>query len=387
MLRWMTAGESHGQALIAIIEGLPSGLKVTPDSINQDLSRRQLGFGRGGRMELEKDRAEILSGVRRGRTIGSPVAVLIRNLDWQNWQDVMSVEKKTQRETELLTAPRPGHADFAGCLKMGESDIRNVLERASARETAARVAIGALAKTFLAEFKINVFSHVLQIGTVKTSSAQPQFSDLEMIDRSPVRCFSSKDAALMSKEIEKAVEAGDSLGGVFEVIVHNVPPGLGSHIAWDERLDGRLARAVMSIPAIKGVEIGDGFRLAGISGSQAHDQIYYQAERGFYHGTNRAGGLEGGITNGEQLVLRAAMKPIPTLKKPLDTVDMKTREKTVAFKERADVCAVPAAAVVGEAVVALEIALAFLVKFGGDCLRDIKASYRHYLNRTGWKTR
>lgn len=380
----MTAGESHGTALTVIIDGLPSGLKVDPDFIDRELARRQLGFGRGGRMKIERDKAEILSGIRFGQTLGSPVALLIRNRDWDNWRDIMAVNEK-KGEVGPLTTPRPGHADLTGALKMGESDIRNVLERASARETAARVAAGALAKTFLAVFGINVLSHVVRIGEVETEMPLPDFSDLAKIDLSPVRCFSKQASEQMVKAIEKAAKEGDTLGGVFEIIAYNVPPGLGSYVSWDRRLDGLLARALMSIPAIKGVEIGEGFKLAALKGSKAHDQIYFSPKQTYQRTTNRAGGLEAGMSNGERIVARAAMKPIPTLSQPLATVDMETKKKAVAFKERADVCAVPAAAVVGEAVVALEIAAAFSDKFGSDCLQDIRASCDYYLKRTGWK--
>lgn len=384
MLRWMTAGESHGQALIVLVDGLPSGLKVEQGFIDGELARRQLGFGRGGRMKIEQDKADILSGFRFGRTLGSPVALLIRNRDWENWRDIMAVEKEDLK-IKPLTTPRPGHADFAGSLKMGEGDIRNVLERASARETAARVAAGALAKAFLAEFKMTILSHVLRIGKVKAQVETPRLSDMAKIDRSPVRCLSREASARLVKEIEKAENAGETLGGIFEVVVHGVPPGLGSYTAWDRRLDGSLARALMSIPAVKGVEIGLGFDSTRLPGSQVQDQIYYSSKRAFYRLTNRAGGIEGGMSNGQPIVLRGAMKPIPTLSRPLETVDLATRQKAQAFKERGDVCAVPAGAVIGESVIALEIASVLLTKFGSDCLGDIKAAYKSYLKRIGWK--
>ncbi|MHB0975685.1 MAG: chorismate synthase [Candidatus Aquicultorales bacterium] len=381
MIRYSTAGESHGQALITIVEGIPSGISLSPEEVARDLARRQLGYGRGGRMKIERDTGEILSGVRYGRTIGSPIAIMIENKDWSNWAECMSLTA-VDAPAEPLTKPRPGHADLAGMLKTGQADIRNILERASARETAARVAAGAVAKALLAELGIAVISHVVRIGPVSAGgSKKPSPDDLETVDASPVRCFDEAASSRMVDEIKKAEDEGDSLGGVFEILVYNCPPGLGGFATWQERLDGKIAAALMGVQAIKGVEIGDGFDLGSIPGSQAHDEIAYDPSRGYYHLTNRAGGIEGGLTNGETIVVRAAMKPIPTLRKPLKTVDVRTHEEVSAFKERADVCAVPAAAVVGEAVVALEIAGAATAKFGADCLSDIKAAYSHYLDR------
>ncbi|MDO8886430.1 chorismate synthase [Candidatus Oleimmundimicrobium sp.] len=381
MLRYMTAGESHGPGLTAIIEGLPSGLEVSRHFINEELSRRQMGVGRGGRMKIEKDEIEIIAGVRAGKTLGSPISFLIKNRDWENWLEVMSSEE-TERKPEKITKPRPGHADLAGIFKMNFDDIRNVLERASARETAARVAVGAFAKLLLNELDIKILSHVVRIGSCSTSlKVSPKPSELSKIDLSPVRCFDKKAETEMLKEIEAASLAKDSLGGIFEVLVYGCPPGLGSYISWDRRLDGRLSRAIVSIPAIKGVEFGEGFKISGLYGSKAHDEIFYDGSKGFYRKTNRAGGLEGGMTNGEPILIRAAMKPIPTLSKPLKTVDIVTKKLVSALKERADVCAVPAAAVVGEAVTAFEIANALIEKFGGDSILELKRNYEGYLKQ------
>lgn len=381
LIRYCTAGESHGKALVSIVEGMPSGVRVTPEMIARDLARRQLGYGRGGRMKIEKDAGEILSGVRFGLTMGTPIAVLVRNRDWENWGEKMSAEP-VESKPEPLTQPRPGHADLPGILKTAQEDIRNILERASARETAARVAAGAVAKGLLAELGISVVSHVTAIGDVSSANARrPMPADMEETDASSVRCLDSEASEKMVAAIDAAAKEGDTLGGVFEVIAYGCPLGLGGFASWEERLDARLAKAVIGIQAIKGVEFGDGFGLAALPGSRAHDEIYHSNERGYYHQTNRAGGLEGGLTNGEPLVVRAAMKPIPTLGKPLATVDMATGQPASAFKERADVCAVPAAAVVGEAVVAIELANAIVEKFGGDCLVDIKAAWDHYRER------
>jgi len=380
MLRFLTAGESHGPALIVIVEGIPCGLKISAKYINSELSRRQMGVGRGGRMKIERDEVEILSGVRFGKALGSPITLLIRNRDWENWSRAMSIEKAV--EMEPVTTPRPGHADLAGVLKTGQRDIRNVLERASARETAARAGVGAIAKALLRELNISILSHVIGIGTCTAKIVSPpKLKDIPKIDRSPVRCIDEKASLEMVNEIEKAGGEGDTLGGIFEIIVYGVPPGLGSYVSWDRRLDARLAQAIMSIPAIKGVEVGGGFKLASMRGSSAHDEIFFDASRGFYRETNRAGGLEGGVTNGEPVLLRAVMKPIPTLGRPLRTVDIITKEPTVAFKERADVCAVPSAAVIGEAVVAMELASAVLEKFGGDSLNEVKCNYQNYIER------
>lgn len=380
MLRYLTAGESHGPAIVAVADGVPAGLMLRDEEINEELRRRQWGFGRGKRMQIEADTVEILSGVRLGRTLGSPVSLVIRNKDWENWRKVMAVEPG--EVAEILTRPRPGHADLAGALKLGERDLRNILERASARETAARVVVGAIAKRLLHELEIQLVSHVIRIGPVSTEiQAKPKPEDQKAIDLSPVRCWDRSAGEAMAVEIEKAVEEKDSLGGVFEIIVYGAPPGFGDFRQWDRKLDGRIAAALTSIQAIKGVEFGLGFALAEIRGSQAHDEIYYAPDRGYYRMTNRAGGFEGGMTDGEPQVIRAVMKPIATLGKPLKTVDMVSKAEELAFKERADVCAVPSAAVVGEGVVAIEIANAVLAKFGSDSLDELKSSYRSYLEK------
>lgn len=388
MIRYLTAGESHGKCLTLIIEGVPSGLRLSVGDIDNDLRRRQLGYGRGGRMKIESDMAEIASGVRAGETLGSPIAVIINNKDWENWQDIMSVESKIQ--TEKFTKPRPGHADLAGGIKYHHKDLRNVLERASARETASRVAAGAIAKSILKELGIYVISFVLSIENIKANSiilwdetTRPISAEWVMdfqnkLDGSPLRCPDPEAEKLMMGAIDNAKADGDSLGGTFRILALNVPPGLGSYIQWDRRLDARIAYAVMSIPAIKGIEIGAGFQAASRRGSQVHDEIFYDSASGFYRKSNSAGGIEGGISNGEVIVINAAMKPIPTLMKPLNSVDYISKEPFLATKERSDVCAVPAAGVVGEAVVAVEIANAVLDKFGGDNISEIKYSFEAY---------
>ena len=343
MLRFLTAGESHGPALVAILEGCPANLLLSEEEINRELERRQQGYGRGKRMKLEKDKVEITSGVRAGKTIGSPIALRITN-------------RSTELFDKTITRLRPGHADLAGAVKYNQKDIRNILERASARETAVKVAVGDIAKKLLAEFRINVFSEVLQIGKAKNKTE-------------------------WKKAIDRAAEEGNTLGGIFEITVTGAPVGLGSHVHWDRRLDGNLARAVMAIPAIKGVEIGLGFGVASLPGSKVHDEIFYSPGKGYYRATNNAGGLEGGMTNGEPIIIRAAMKPIATLKKPLKSVDLVSKKVCEALVERSDVCAVEPAAVIGEAVAALEIANALLEKFGGDAVEDLKASYKYYLSR------
>ncbi len=417
MLRYLTAGESHGPALTAIIEGLPAGLALPEDYVNRQLARRQGGYGRGGRMRIEQDRVRFLAGVRGGFTLGSPLALYIENRDWASWQEIMDPGAAARLDLRVVTRPRPGHADLAGALKYGHRDIRNVLERASARETAARVAAGSVARRLLEELGIEIIGHVVRIGPVAAPEldlirempptppggagngpdeaeeeggcgpGRPGGSpgvDLrrlrEILDASPVYCLHRETAEAMMREIDRAREAGDSLGGVFEIRVYGLPPGLGSYAHWDRRLDGRLAGALMSIQAIKGVEIGLGFAGAALPGSQVHDEIFYSRERGFYRRTNRAGGLEGGVTNGEPLIVRAAMKPIPTLYKPLRSVDLISKEPFTASVERSDVCAVPAACVVGEAVVAWELAAACVEKFGGDTLQEMKANYQQYLD-------
>ena len=386
-LRLLTAGESHGRALTAVLEGIPAGLALTADLLAQDLARRQLGYGRGRRMAIEHDRAEILSGVRAGRTTGAPIALLIENRDWANWQDVMAVEGRPSA-WRRVTCPRPGHADLAGGLKYDHDDLRDVLERASARETAARVAAGGVARACLEAFGVEIASHVVRIGAVAARPA-PRGTIAALrrrVERSDVRCADERAAERMRKAIDAARVAGDTVGGVIEVIAAGVCPGLGSYVHWDRKLDGRLAAAVHSVPAIKGVEIGLGFESASRRGSQAHDPIRARrpdARRawGYARPTNHAGGLEGGVTNGEPVVLRAAMKPLSTLMKPLPSVDMRTRRSARAAVERSDVCAVPAAGVVLEAVVALVLADAYREKFGGDTMADARAAHRHYLKR------
>lgn len=386
MLRFLTAGESHGQALIAILDGLPAGLSIDASDINLDLGRRQKGYGRGGRMKIEKDEVQILSGVRFGKTLGSPLGLLIENKDWENWKQNMAVEGQ-EPEHHVVEKPRPGHADFAGALKYGHDDIRNVLERASARETTARVAAGAVCKKFLGEFGIRVYSWVVQIGAARWESRETLkcFSekDFERLflqtEASHVRCPDEKASGQMMKLIDGAKEQGDTLGGVFEVVVCRAPVGLGSHVQWDRKLDGLLARALLSVQAIKGVEVGLGFEVGGRLGSEAHDEIFYdEKDRKFYRTTNHAGGLEGGMTNGEPLIVRAAMKPLSTLRKPLQSVNMRTKEAQISHFERSDVCAVPAAAVIGEAVAAYEIAGAFLEKFGGDYMDETLRNFKAY---------
>jgi chorismate synthase len=377
-LRYLTAGESHGPALVAILEGLPAGLPVSSKAIGDELTRRRHGYGRGPRMKIEKDSFEILSGVRAGVTLGSPVAIVIRNSEYADkWARVMPVEGSAGGRE--LTRPRPGHADLPGMLKYDFDDARNVLERASARETAARAAIGTLAKTLLAQIGIEVISHVVRIGeaAVPEHSPLPGPRDLEAIDASPVRCFDPSAADAMVAAIEAAGADGDSLGGIVEVIAFGVPIGIGSHVHWDRKLDGRLAAALMAVPAIKGVEIGDGFSLAGMRGSKAHDEIEPDMNRA----TTRAGGTEGGMTIGGTLRVRAAMKPLSTLKRRLRTVDLATGDRAEAFQERTDVCAVPAAGVVCEAVVALVLADAVLETFGGDTVDDLKSSVERYVAR------
>jgi chorismate synthase len=376
-LRYLTAGESHGPALVAILEGLPAGIPVSLKAIADELARRRHGYGRGPRMKIEKDRVELVSGVRGGKTLGSPVAVVIHNSEWDKWSHVMPVEGEPGGRP--LTRPRPGHADLPGMLKYGFEDARNVLERASARETAARVALATVAKSLLAQARIEVISHVVSIGgaAIPESYRLPQPDDLEAIDASPVRCFDRSTSEEMVREIDAAAEAGDSLGGVVEVIAYGVPPGLGSHVHWDRKIDGRLAQALMAVPAIKGVEMGDGLALAGRKGSEAHDEI----EPDLTRATNRAGGTEGGMTIGGVLRVRAAMKPLSTLKRRLRSVDVSTGVATDAFQERTDVCAVPAAAVVCEAVVALVLADALLDKFGGDSLEDLLVALESYTDR------
>jgi chorismate synthase len=382
--RFTTAGESHGPGLVAVLEGLPAGLELAPDDVDRDLARRQLGHGRGGRMKIESDRALVWGGIRHGRTLGSPVALLIENRDFENWRDRMSPWPVSE-VVEEVHLPRPGHADLSGILKFGHSDVRNVLERASARETAARVAVGGLAKAFLRRLGVSVHSHVLRIGSVAAPERESMGpDDFASVDESPVRCLDDAAGAAMVEEIDRARKANESLGGTFEVRAFGLVPGLGSHVSWDTKLDGRLAQAVMSIHAIKGVAIGDGFELASRVGSAAHDEIFW-GEGGYTRETNRAGGLEGGMTTGEPLIVRAAMKPLPTLTKPLRSVDTETKEPAEALRERTDSCTVPAAGVVGEAMVALELARACREKFGGDAIADVLAALDAYKQRIEWR--
>jgi chorismate synthase len=375
VLRYLTAGESHGRGLVAIVEGLPAGLPITVDEISRELARRQLGYGRGPRMRFEQDEVTLVGGVRHGRTLGSPVAIEVANTEWSRsdrWHEEMAVEPGETRAP--LTQPRPGHADLAGMQKYGFTDARDVLERASARETAARVAAGALAKALLGRLGVEVVSHVIQLGSVRSKSDdRPTPADLDRVDASPLRCFDSGDTEAMVEEIKAVAKEGDSLGGVAEVLAYGVPVGLGSHVHWDRRLDGLLAQALMSIQAVKGVEIGDGFGVAGRLGSQAHDPIGWDAERRSYRrATTRGGGIEGGMSTGELIVCRVAMKPLATLNRPvLTTVDVVTKQETVSFKERTDVTAVPAMGVVAETMLALVLAGEALRKFGGDSLAEV----------------
>jgi chorismate synthase len=383
MLRFYTAGESHGQALLAFVSGLPAGLQVAIEFINHELQRRQLGYGRGGRQKIEKDRADIFAGVRQGQTIGAPVALRIENRDWANWEKILPVEATSAPEAESrkLVAPRPGHADLAGSQKFNFHDARYVLERASARETAARVAAGAFAKQLLRQFGTEIASHTIQVGHVRLEHAaawnevRAVCQDLE----SPLRCVDARIQEKMKEEVDAALKAGDTVGGVFEIVAHNVPVGLGSHAQWDEKLDGRLAQALMSVQAVKAVEIGSGVLAAGSYGSEVQDEISYdKGARRFRRSSNRAGGLEGGITNGEDVVIRGYLKPISTLRKPLGTADMVTKEPVQAAYERSDWCVVPAGGVAGEAMVALVLADAFLQKFGGDSLAETRRNFESY---------
>src|SRR5271167_953831 len=383
MLKFYTAGESHGQALLAFVSGLPASLPVDLSFINHELHRRQLGYGRGGRQKIEKDRADIFAGVRHGQTIGAPIALRIENRDWANWEKILPVEASAEsagKERKLL-APRPGHADLAGSQKFNFHDARYVLERASARETAARVAAGAFAKLLLREFGTEIASHTIQVGHVRLERAvswkeiQAVSADLESL----LRCVDAATQEKMKAEVDAALKAGNTVGGIFEIVVHNVPVGLGSHAQWDEKLDGRLAQALMSVQAVKAVEIGAGVLAAGSYGSEVQDEISYdQAAKKFHRSSNRAGGLEGGITNGEDVTIRGFLKPISTLRKPMGTADMVTKEPVQAAYERSDWCVVPAGAVAGEAMVALVLADAFLQKFGGDSLAEMRRNFEGY---------
>jgi chorismate synthase len=368
-----------------VLEGLPAGLELTPADIDSELARRQLGHGRGGRMKIESDRAIIQGGIRHGKTLGSPIALMIENRDFANWKERMS-PWPVNPAVEEVHLPRPGHADLAGVLKFGHTDVRNVLERASARETAGRVAVGALAKVFLRALGVSVHSQVLQIGSVQAperDSLSPE--DFAQVDASPVRCLDQGASDAMVSEIDDARKANESLGGIFEVRAFGALPGLGSYVSWDSRLDARLAMALMSIHAMKGVAIGDGFDLSGRVGSKAHDEIFWSTERGYFRETNRAGGIEGGMTTGDPIVARVAMKPLPTLTKPLRSVDTATKEPAEALRERTDSCTVPAAGVVGEAMVALELAGAYREKFGGDRIDDVLEAVDAYERRIEWR--
>jgi chorismate synthase len=376
MIRLITSGESHGKALTVIIEGIPAGLAIDTKFINNELSRRQKGYGRGERMKIESDKAEILSGIRFGETIGSPVTILIENKDFENWKDIMKTDKgKTDKK---ITSPRPGHADLSSLLKYGRQDIRDVLERASARETAARVAGGGICKLFLAEFGIKIYSSTISIGKIRVKEP---IKSLDKIENTPLRCSDPKAEKEMIKNIDNAKEKGDSLGGISEIVAKGICPGLGSYTNFDRRLDAAIAHSMMSIPSVKGVEIGDGIENTKKYGSEVHDEIFYSEGKGYFRSTNRAGGIEGGMSNGEDIVVRIYLKPIPTLSSPLQSVDIKSKKKTLAQKERADVCVVPAAGVIAEGMLAYVLGNAFLSKFGADCMKDIKANYHSYIKR------
>lgn len=393
MIRFLTAGESHGPALTAIIEGLPAGLRLDFNAIQSDLDKRRRGYGRGGRMTIEGDQVSIISGVRHGVTLGSPVTLQIMNRDWERWQQVMAVEtaeatdkveiagdQRLSLTDARVTKPRPGHADLPGILKYHHRDIRNVLERASARETAARVSVGAVARQLLGVFGIDVFSGVLRIGQIAATEIPSDWTVYRQnVTASPVATPDPHVSPLMTAEIDRAKQSGDSVGGVLEVLAIGVPVGLGSHVHWDRRLDARLSGALMSIPAIKGVAFGLGFESAALFGSKVHDPIYYNSDRGYYRSTNQAGGIEGGISNGEPIRARLAMKPIPTLYQPLQTVDIDTKQPLTASIERSDICAVPAAAVVAEAMTCWVLAEAFMEKFGGDSLDETQRNFQAYL--------
>jgi chorismate synthase len=383
-LRLITSGESHGPGLTCIVEGLPAGLQLDREAIGRDMARRQLGHGRGGRMKIERDSAEVTGGVRHGRTLGAPVALQVANRDFANWEERMN-PWPVEAEVPEVHLPRPGHADLVGTQKYKFTDVRNVLERASARETAARVAGGALAKAFLEALGVEVLSHVVQIGTVDAPArADLAPADFAGVDDDPVRCLDPEASRAMVEHINVQRKANESIGGVFEVIAFGLTPGLGSHVSWQERLDGVLAGAICSIQAVKGVSLGDAFGVAGLPGSEAHDEIFWSAERGYYRETNRSGGLEGGMTTGLPLVVRGAMKPLPTLTQPLRSVDIATHEPAQALRERTDSCTVPAAGVVGEAMVAFVLADAYRRKFGGDHIDDVVAALRAYEERIGF---
>jgi chorismate synthase len=384
MLRFETAGESHGEYLVATLTGLPAGVPVDIPAIDRELWRRQQGFGRGGRMKIETDKVHIVSGVRHGKTIGSPIAVLIPNADWKNWTEALPVEdfEGSEEKQKRVTRPRPGHADLAGAIKYNYQDARYILERASARETTARVAVGGLAKGFLRQFGIEILSHVIAVGPVRLERAAGWDELVELSKKEEVLlgCVDPETEQRMKAVVDEAYRTGDTVGGIFEVVAHGLPPGLGSHITWDLRLDGRLAQAIVSMQAVKGVEIGYAEEGSAAFGSKVQDTIHYDREgRHFTRGANRAGGLEGGITNGEDVLVRGFLKPISTLRRPLESVDLATRESALAAYERSDVCVVPAAGVIGEAMVAIVLAQAFLEKFGGDSLGETRRNYEGYL--------
>ena len=386
MLRFVTAGESHGEALVATLSGMPAGIPADLARVNRDLWRRQQGFGRGGRMKIERDEVHILSGVRHGKTIGSPIAVLLRNRDWKNWTETLPVQdyEGSEKQARPLNRPRPGHADLAGCIKYNYPEARYILERASARETAARVAVGGFAKLLLGEFGIEVLSHVVAVGdaVLERPATWEELKALEANNEVLLNCVDPDAEQEMKKVVDKAYRTGDTRGGIFEVVVHGAPPGLGSHTSWDSKLDGRLAQAIVSMQAVKGVEVGSASLQAASPGSEVQDTIHYdKSARAFYRGSNKAGGLEGGITNGQDVVVRGYLKPISTLRRPLESVDLPTREPASAAYERSDVAVVPAAGVIGEAMVAITVAKAFLEKFGGDSLEEIRRNHDGYLEQ------
>jgi chorismate synthase len=387
MFRYLTAGESHGPQLTAIVEGIPAGLPLSEETINIDLVRRQGGYGRGGRMAIEKDHVEILSGVRWGKTIGSPITLCVKNRDWANWQEKMSPHERFKDDSIAVTRSRPGHADLSGSMKYDHRDVRNILERSSARETAVRVAVGSIAKALLGQFGITVCGFVAELGGIQADRPNLGLAELrEVVAKSELYTCDSSAEAAMKQLIDEVKAAGDTVGGIVEVIASGIPAGLGSHVQWDRKLDARIAMAMMSIQAFKGVEIGLGFEAAARKGSNVHDEIFYDVSRlsrgsktGYYRETNNAGGIEGGMSNGEDIRVRAAMKPIPTLYKPLRSVDLVSKEPFEATVERSDVCAVPAASVVAESVLAIELADAFMVKFGGDAIAEMQRNYGSYL--------
>src|SRR5579871_1850376 len=386
MFRFETAGESHGECLVATLTGLPAGIPISVQAVNRELWRRQQGYGRGGRMKIETDRAEIVAGVRHSQTIGSPVAILIRNHDWTNWTTVLPVEKidGAENHRKPVTRPRPGYADLAGAIKYNFHDARYILERASARETTARVAVGAMAKALLGEFGISILSHVVAVGAERLGRPVAWEELVALSEKNEVLlgCVDAEAEARMKEVVDEAYRTGDTVGGVFEVVARGLPVGLGSHVTWDSRLDGRLAQAIVSMQAVKGVELGFAAEGAASFGSKVQDTIHYRREeRQFWRGANRAGGLEGGMTNGEDVVVRGMLKPISTLRRPLESVDLETREAALAAYERSDVCVVPAAGVIGEAMVAIVLAQAFLEKFGGDSLAETRRNYEGYLDQ------